>query len=721
VQQVPLRIRREIRKYDSDGLLISSLHLPARGFAYIQNDILLKEDGILYHLFSDETGIKLYRWNLRSASEGNFVYTDDFYRFEEITAADHDTDPSAPFYKIQDIQDFPQVTPEEALATGDTYDKLSWTCTNDNITNGQITDSYGSTVETPSWVVPGNLEKVPYKWGGFQTIDQFVSGIAAGKYAGDRYTSKSGGTASAVGVDCSGFVSRCWKLPSHYSTRMMDDAIAQPYDSWEQSRPGDAAHKPGHVRLIVEHNPDGTIKMVEAAGYNWRVSYRSYNLAALGGYTPRYYINMQGTPGNIPQPRLDYVSINNDLNINWNISGIESIAEFKLAESKFADDWTTEYTIENTAQEYTAAIPDGCRFYKLTSISSVAEGAEGLPSDVYGVYNIGTVGKVLIVDGFDRTTANSGSWNHNYHSFNVDYALALSGLNISFESASNDAVLNGTVELEDYKAVIWFVGDESTADETFNNQEQDLVEAYLKQGGYLFATGSEIGWDLDYKGTSTDKVFINNYLKCSYSEDDSKSYTVSGIPGTSFEGITLHYDDGSHGVYEEDYPDVLAAEGGSNNALRYANQKVAAIYYEGMFEGGTKEGKLFIMGFPLETIYEAEERQSLIQKIMQFFEFSTTDLYGPESTVVEDFTLTGNFPNPFNNQTTIRYILPQSSQMTIEVHNSLGQMVFSDHWSSAAGEGSYRFNAAGISSGVYYYKIGSKDLSFRSGKFVLIK
>ena len=126
--------------------------------------------------------------------------------------------------------------------------------------------------------------------GGFSTIAGFNSGIANGKYAGDNNCTGSGSSA-AVGVDCSGFVSRCWKLFSHYSTSMMP-AIMDPYSSWMDLRRGDAIHKVGHVRLCVGHNPDGTIRVIEASGVDWRVSYRDYSFTDLSGYSPYKYKNM---------------------------------------------------------------------------------------------------------------------------------------------------------------------------------------------------------------------------------------------------------------------------------------------------------------------------------------------------------------------------------------------------------------------------------------------
>jgi len=74
-------------------------------------------------------------------------------------------------------------------------------------------------------------------------------------------------------------------------------------------------------------------------------------------------------------------------------------------------------------------------------------------------------------------------------------------------SCTNDAVLNELVQLENYKTVAYILGEESTADETFSTAEQEKVKSYLKQGGNLLATGAEIAWDLDNKGSAGIKIF----------------------------------------------------------------------------------------------------------------------------------------------------------------------------------------------------------------------
>ena len=43
--------------------------------------------------------------------------------------------------------------------------------------------------------------------------------------------------------------------------------------------------------------------------------------------------------------------------------------------------------------------------------------------------------------------------------------------------------------------------------------------------------------------------------------------------------------------------------------------------------------------------------------------------------IPEKFSLSGNYPNPFNPETTIKFGLPEESRVTIEIFNVLGQKV----------------------------------------------
>jgi hypothetical protein len=85
------------------------------------------------------------------------------------------------------------------------------------------------------------------------------------------------------------------------------------------------------------------------------------------------------------------------------------------------------------------------------------------------------------------------------------------------------------------------------------------------------------------------------------------------------------------------------------------------------------------------------------------------------------FMLEQNFPNPFNPSTTINYTLNQSGIVTLKVYNLLGQEVRT-LVNGFQNTGSYRatFNAQGLSSGIYFYRLQSQN-SIQTQKMILLQ
>ncbi len=93
----------------------------------------------------------------------------------------------------------------------------------------------------------------------------------------------------------------------------------------------------------------------------------------------------------------------------------------------------------------------------------------------------------------------------------------------------------------------------------------------------------------------------------------------------------------------------------------------------------------------------------------------------------ESFVLYGNYPNPFNPSTKIRYAVPASGEVQVTVYNSMGEEVrVMKQTVSAAGTYDQMLQAEGLSSGVYYYSIKFVDnvgqkISNLSGKMIYLK
>ncbi|MCK4447315.1 MAG: hypothetical protein KAW56_09565, partial [Candidatus Marinimicrobia bacterium] len=362
-------------------------------------------------------------------------------------------------------------------------------------------------------------------------------------------------------------------------------------------------------------NPNGTILAVEAAGSStgWKVDYSSYTLSNLSNYTPRYYIHMEGVLVPPEPPVLLSTTQSDSGRIHWIFQSLDNtdgvIIERQIDESGWEELFPDSvFSIDQTycTTDIVNSLPN---YFRLRSLNVSKESIESMQTDAYGFYNnISVTEKVLIVDGFDRTES-SGSWHLPYHSFAQWMGEALYEAGVSFETAANETVISGDILLDDYNAVFWILGDESTHDETFSNTEQDIVKSYLKNGGQLFVSGSEIAWDLDQDNSSSgttpaDEQFLYNYLKADYKQDNSGINNVQGITGSIFDGLSFQFDDGSQGIYEEDYPDVINSINGSSACLKYSSTLFAGIQYEGVFPDGTHPGKLVYLSFPWETIIE---------------------------------------------------------------------------------------------------------------------
>ncbi len=78
----------------------------------------------------------------------------------------------------------------------------------------------------------------------------------------------------------------------------------------------------------------------------------------------------------------------------------------------------------------------------------------------------------------------------------------------------------------------------------------------------------------------------------------------------------------------------------------------------------------------------------------------------PGMTEPRSFSLLQNYPNPFNPSTAINYQLAAGSRVSLRVYNILGEEVeMLVNGYQQPGEHSVRFNAAGLPSGVYFYRI----------------
>ena len=100
---------------------------------------------------------------------------------------------------------------------------------------------------------------------------------------------------------------------------------------------------------------------------------------------------------------------------------------------------------------------------------------------------------------------------------------------------------------------------------------------------------------------------------------------------------------------------------------------------------------------------------------------SPTSVQSESNTVPDQFDLKQNYPNPFNPSTVIGFSLPQKAAVKLTVFNILGKKVAElANGNYEAGNYSIKFDAQGLSSGVYFYQLKTDDF-YKVKKMQLIR
>jgi N-acetylmuramoyl-L-alanine amidase len=91
------------------------------------------------------------------------------------------------------------------------------------------------------------------------------------------------------------------------------------------------------------------------------------------------------------------------------------------------------------------------------------------------------------------------------------------------------------------------------------------------------------------------------------------------------------------------------------------------------------------------------------------------------ATLPQEVMLMGNYPNPFNPTTSIRFALPESMDIQLDVFDMLGRQVGSlARGTFTPGTHTVNFDASALSSGVYIYRLVTPT-TIVSGKMMLVK
>lgn len=303
--------------------------------------------------------------------------------------------------------------------------------------------------------------------------------------------------------------------------------------------------------------------------------------------------------------RLYYAT--NDALTNWAL----------VADETTLTSATTSVTLNSS--QFTVPPTGDVYHFRLTAVATdgVNPKVESNSSDVYSRSSNTTGPKVLIVDGFDRF--GTGSYPNYAHSFATRYFTSLRlQASLQVSTVADEKVVDGSVVLSNYDIVIWIAGDESGSPVVLSASERTALKNYLDNGGKLLISGSEIAYTIGRSAsTNYDLAFMNGYLKASYVNDGSASYTpATGIAGTHFEGLVMPF-----GItYPEDFPDGINPVTGATAIFNYSvSPNRGGVAYKGTFGSGTVPGGVIYLSFPLETAVDSN-MTNFMGKALSYFD-----------------------------------------------------------------------------------------------------
>jgi len=127
------------------------------------------------------------------------------------------------------------------------------------------------------------------------------------------------------------------------------------------------------------------------------------------------------------------------------------------------------------------------------------------------------------------------------------------------------------------------------------------------------------------------------------------------------------------------------------------------------------DGKIIAAGY-------SENRNTLVKEFVVARYYVNVVSVQPDTFIPYQFQLFDNYPNPFNPSTTIKYLIPELSFITLKVYDVLGNEIATLVYEEKP-IGSYEaeFDATQLPSGIYFYRLQVYSANGGAGSFVETK
>jgi len=499
------------------------------------------------------------------------------------------------------------------------------------------------------------------------------------------HTNANGGRGTESFVHSYKAIKGSWSL-QHYIHQEVIKGIREDYDPQWKNRGRKAADfgelrglktMPGVLLEVAFHDHPQDAKALKDPEFRRVVSRAVYRGVV------RYFANKSGKqPLYLPEPPTHLHAQSQDahsIKVSWKPAKEGSrIRHYKVYQSDHGKAFANGIKSTSTNYTFKGLQPGKIYFFR---VSAVNEGGESFPTATVAVKTPekGREGyRYLMVDGYDRLDGSLApvvvekqprhaplgatrrlllEQMNNYDYIN-EHAQAFDKSGLAFDGATNEVVADQLVSLSAYDGVNWYLGRESVEDETLSRKEQQLLKRYLDKGGNLIISGSELAYDLDGKQNGRD--FYQRYLKAVYKGDNARSGVAHSA--VAFDPMRMLIKNNRFGAYQLSSPDYIYPTAGSDAVLKYGNGKIAGVIYRG-------EYGLLNLGFPLETIGEAEDRSDLIRQALNYLH------HGHKSA---DFIT--YVPARFSEEMSIDLSNMTEGRVVFRLHSTKGEKVFEQSW-----------------------------------------
>jgi len=260
------------------------------------------------------------------------------------------------------------------------------------------------------------------------------------------------------------------------------------------------------------------------------------------------------------------------------------------------------------------------------------------------------------------------------------------------------------------------------SDIPFNWQGQTIVH-----NAQRLMAPNELGTALDFSSSNTVDINLNFTMNAAWVVDNCELVSfIQNLDGKEIlQGTKVAIPDLSVLPVELTSFSAAAVDGNVNLNWTTATEiNNSGFEIERSFDSKTFFTVGFVKGFGTTTeprSYSFSEKQTskgaepIYYRLKQIDfngSFSYSDVVSVVFDIPTEYALVQNYPNPFNPSTKIKYSVPQNGLVSIIVYDLTGQQV-ATLLNEIKTPGNYEidFNAVGLSSGVYFYRMTSGDFT----------